>query len=108
MIYSAARRRLQLADAWHLDRQDDDNDSSSWNGRINNLSVQLIGVGTVALVGTCIRVWAGMDVIQAQINNLAKSDNQQDARIEQLRAEVNTMRVQIGVVRAIMVPNGGR
>lgn len=78
----------------------DRNEDTGWNGRLNNLSVQLIGVGTVALIGTCIRVWAGMDVIQTQINSLVKSDNQQDQKIETVRSEINDMRVQVGVLRA--------
>lgn len=69
--------------------------------RFGDVSTQLIALGTVALVGTSIRVWAGMDVIQTQITALVKSDANQDQRIEQIRTEINTLRVQVGVLRAI-------
>lgn len=91
------RLRLPAATAWPLAPSDDD---ESLSKRFSDVAVYLIGAGTVALVATCIRVWAGMDVIQTQINSLVKSDNQQDERIELVRSEVNDMRVQIGVLRA--------
>ena len=73
--------------------------------RFGEVAVYLIGAGTVALIATSIRVWAGMDVIQTQISNLVKSDSSQDQRIEQVRTEINNMRVQVGVIRAVMTPN---
>lgn len=79
-----------------------DDDKDSWGARLGDLSTQLIGIGAVALIGTCIRVWAGMDVIQSQINTLVKSDSQQDDRIELVRTEVNNLRVQVGILRAQM------
>lgn len=94
----AARLKLRLAEAALV--SDPENDNNSWGGRLSSLSVQLIGVGVIALIGTCIRVWAGMDVIQAQINSLVKSDNQQDEKIELVRTEVNNLRVQVGIIRA--------
>jgi hypothetical protein len=47
------------------------------------------------------RVWAGMGVIETQITNLIKSDTRQDELIEQVRTELNTVRVQVGVLRAL-------
>jgi hypothetical protein len=86
----------------------DDEDNRSRDGelskRFSEVGVYLIGVATVALISTSIRVWAGMDVIQAQISNLVKSDSSQDQTIEQLRSEINTLRVQVGVLRAITTP----
>lgn len=96
----AARLKLRLAAAALV--SDPENDNNSWGGRLGDLSTQLIGVGAVALIGTCIRVWAGMDVIQSQINTLVKSDNQQDEKIELVRTEVNNLRVQVGIIRAQM------
>jgi len=61
----------------------------------------MVAAGMIAIVGTAIRVWAGMDVIQTQIQALVKSDNQQNERIEQVRTEVNNLRVQVGVLRAL-------
>ena len=81
---------------------DPDDGNTGWKGRLGDLSVELIAVGTIALIGTCIRVWAGMDVIQSQINNLVKNDNQQDTRIETVRSEVNNLRIHVGVLRAQM------
>jgi len=78
----------------------DQENNNGWGGRLGDLSTQLIGVGAVALIGTCIRVWAGMDVIQSQINTLVKSDSQQDDKIELVRTEVNNLRVQVGIIRA--------
>jgi hypothetical protein len=69
--------------------------------RFGDLATNLIGIGTVALIATSIRVWAGMDVIQTQITNLVSSDSRQDQRIEQLRTEINSMRVQIGILTAV-------
>lgn len=80
--------------------RDPDDDKNSWGARLGDLSAQLIGIGAVALIGTCIRVWAGMDVIQSQINTLVKSDSQQDDKIELVRTEVNNLRVQVGILRA--------
>jgi hypothetical protein len=93
-----------------MDRRDDDrqNGGGGLNARFGDLSVQLIAVGTIALIGTCIRVWAGMDVIQTQIAGLVKSDNRQDTLIEQVRTEMNSMRVQIGILREITRNNAGR
>lgn len=75
-----------------------DNDESL-SKRLGDVAFYLIGVGTVALIATCIRVWAGMDVIQTQINGLVKSDNQQDQEIRVVQDQINTMRVQIGIMR---------
>lgn len=88
--------------------RDDDSGDNRLSANFSNLSVQLIGVGTVALIGTCIRVWAGMDVIQTQINSLVKSDNKQDVQISQVQEQINTMRVQIGILRVQLGtgPNG--
>ncbi len=76
------------------------------NRRFGDVATNLIGVGTIALVATAIRVWAGMDVIQTQITNLVSSDTRQDQRIEQLRTEQNNMRVQIGILNAIKHSTG--
>lgn len=91
------RLRLPAATAWPLAPSDDDDSLSK---RFSDVAVYLIGAGTVALVATCIRVWAGMDVIQTQINSLVKSDGQQDQRIEVVRGEINNLRVQVGILRA--------
>jgi len=61
----------------------------------------MVAAGMIAIVGTAIRVWAGMDVIQTQIQALVKSDNQQNERIELVRTELNNLRVQVGVLRAL-------
>ncbi|MFZ9349872.1 MAG: hypothetical protein ACO242_04165 [Candidatus Fonsibacter ubiquis] len=78
-------------------------------GPLSKISTEVIsyaiGTGVIALIATCIRVWAGMDVIQTQITALAKSDSRQDQTIEQVRAEINTLRVQVGVLRAIAQNN---
>lgn len=92
--------RLLQAPAWLMQRRDNDDAPGGLTARFGDLSVQLIGIGTVALIGTCIRVWAGMDVIQTQINSLVKSDNQQDERIEVVRTEINNLRVQVGILRS--------
>jgi hypothetical protein len=92
-----------LSTLWLNDSEpvaDRDNDKSGWSNRLSDLSTQLIGIGAVALIGTCIRVWAGMDVIQSQINTLVKSDSQQDDKIELVRTELNNLRVQVGILRA--------
>lgn len=99
-----ARFRLRLAEALHVSEQD--NENTGWGFRFGNISEQLVAVGTIALIGTCIRVWAGMDVIQTQINTLVKSDNQQDERIENVRSEVNNLRVQVGILRAQLGSSG--
>ena len=80
---------------------DDDRDTGGISGKLGDLTVQLVAAGTLALVATCIRVWSGVDVIQSQIATLTRSDSQQDERIEQIRSEINTMRVQIGVLREV-------
>jgi uncharacterized membrane protein len=95
----AARLKLRLAEAALVS---DPENNNGWGGRLGDLSTQLIGVGAIALIGTCIRVWAGMDVIQSQINTLVKSDSQQDDKIELVRTEVNNLRVQVGIIRAQM------
>jgi hypothetical protein len=92
-----------LSTLWLNDSEpvaDRDDDKSGWGNRLSDLSTQLIGIGAVALIGTCIRVWAGMDVIQSQINTLVKSDSQQDDKIELVRTELNNLRVQVGILRA--------
>ena len=64
-----------------------------------------IGTGVIALIATCIRVWAGMDVIQTQITALAKSDSRQDQTIEQVRSEINTLRIKVGILNALTQNN---
>jgi|Laugresu1bdmlbsd_1035121.scaffolds.fasta_scaffold01792_5 hypothetical protein len=83
-----------------LDVPDDDT-RGNLPQRLGDLTTQLVAAGVIALIATCIRVWAGMDVIQTQISNLTKSDNRQDQLIEQVRTELNTVRVQVGVLRAL-------
>ena len=79
----------------------DDDTRGNLPQRLGDLTTQLVAAGVIALIATCIRVWAGMDVIQTQISNLTKSDNRQDQLIEQVRTELNTVRVQVGVLRAL-------
>jgi hypothetical protein len=79
----------------------DDQQSTELPRRFNDLTFQLIAVGVAAVVATSIRVWAGMGVIETQITNLIKSDTRQDELIEQVRTELNTVRVQVGVLRAL-------
>jgi hypothetical protein len=79
----------------------DDDNGGNLPKHLGDLTTQLIAAGVIALIATCIRVWAGMDVIQTQISSLTKSDNRQDQLIEQVRTEINTLRVQVGVLRAL-------
>ena len=79
----------------------DDDTEGNLPKRIGDLTTHLIAAGVVALVATCIRVWAGMDVIQAQISTLTRSDGRQDQMIETVRTEVNSLRVQVGILKAI-------
>lgn len=79
----------------------DDDKGGGFPQRLGDLTTQLVAAGVIALIATCIRVWAGMDVIQTQISNLTKSDSRQDQLIEQVRSELNTVRVQVGVLRAL-------
>ena len=78
-------------------------------GPLSQISTEVIsyaiGTGVIALIATCIRVWAGMDVIQTQITALAKSDTRQDQTIEQVRTEINTLRVKVGILTAITQNN---
>ena len=79
----------------------DDQRNTELPRRFSDLTFQLIAVGVAAVVATSIRVWAGMGVIETQITNLIKSDTRQDELIEQVRTELNTVRVQVGVLRAL-------
>lgn len=79
----------------------DDDTGGDLPKRIGDLTTQLVAAGVIALIATCIRVWAGMDVIQNQISTLTKSDTRQDALIEQVRTELNTVRVKVDVLRAL-------
>ena len=79
----------------------DDQQNIELPRRFSDLTFQLIAVGVAAVVATSIRVWAGMGVIETQITNLIKSDTRQDELIEQVRTELNTVRVQVGVLRAL-------
>jgi uncharacterized membrane protein len=79
----------------------DDQQNTELPRRFSDLTFQLIAVGVAAVVATSIRVWAGMGVIETQITNLIKSDTRQDELIEQVRTELNTVRVQVGVLRAL-------
>ena len=79
----------------------DNQQSTELPRRFSDLTFQLIAVGVAAVVATSIRVWAGMGVIETQITNLIKSDTRQDELIEQVRTELNTVRVQVGVLRAL-------
>jgi hypothetical protein len=79
----------------------DDDKGSGLPQRLGDLTTQLIAAGVIALIATCIRVWAGMDVIQNQISTLTKSDNRQDQLIEVVRTELNNVRVKVDVLRAL-------
>jgi hypothetical protein len=98
MMALSTAARLRPAAVGDVANQD--GDESPIEKRVGDLTFYLVGVGTVALIATCIRVWAGMDVIQTQINGLSKSDTQQNVTIEALRSEVNNLRVQVGILRA--------
>ena len=97
MVSFAVGRRMGVAQPLTVTDPGDKDESLS--KRLGDVAFYLIGVGTVALIATCIRVWAGMDVIQTQINGLVKSDNQQDQEIRVVQDQINTMRVQIGIMR---------
>lgn len=80
--------RLATADACAM--PNDDNEESPLQKRFGDLTFYLIGVGTIAVVTTCIRVWIGIDVMQTQINVLSKSYNQQEVDHRQLSEKVNS------------------
>jgi hypothetical protein len=104
-----AARLIPPGSLFVADDNDQKPDESSLSKRLGDLTFYLVGVGTIALVATSIRVWAGMDVIQTQIQTLVKSDANQDIRIEQVRTEMNNMRVQLGVMReTIRILGGGK
>jgi hypothetical protein len=104
-----AARLIPPGPLFVADDNDQKPDESPLSKRLGDLTFYLVGVGTIALIATSIRVWAGMDVIQTQIQALVKSDSNQDQRIEQIRNELNNMRVQQGVMReTIRLNHGGR
>jgi hypothetical protein len=107
MLTMIARCKLDLAGPL---RMGDDNGTgggdSQLSKRLGDYTFHLVCVGTVALIATSIRVWAGMSVIETRISQLVESDNQQDSRIEQVRSEVNNLRVQMGIIRAIQGASG--
>lgn len=113
MTTTIARCKVGAAAArWRMG--DDNSNGGTGNGgdsqlakRFNDLSFYLISVGTVALIATSIRVWAGMDVIQTQIGALVKSDSAQDRRIDQNANDISTLRVQVGILRAITQGHNG-
>lgn len=80
---------------------------SQLSKRFADYTFHLICVGTIALIATSVRVWAGIGVIEQRISQLVVSDNQQDSRIEQVRGELNNMRVQLGILRAITQGHNG-
>lgn len=107
-----ASRRLAPAAPCRVGDNDEQGQDSGLSKRFGDITFYLICAGTVALIGTSIRVWAGMTVIETRIGQLVQSDNQQNAeiknnrlaaeqKIEQVRSEVNNLRVQLGIVRAI-------
>ena len=85
---------------WQM-TDDNGNGDSQLSKRFADYTFHLVCVGTIALIATSIRVWSGMTVIEARITQLVQSDTQQDSRIEQVRTELNSMRVQLGILRAI-------
>lgn len=95
---------MATAAPWRM--ANDNDEGTGLAKRFGDLTFYLVSIGTVALIGTSIRVWAGMDVIQTQIGALVKSDASQDQRIERLVSDINTLRVQVGVIRATQSING--
>ena len=106
MLSTFAACRLKLAAMRQVGDNDDRGEDGALSKRFTDLTFGLISIGTVALIATSIRVWAGMSVIENRISALVQSDNQQDSQIEQVRTEVNNLRVQVGILRATTGASG--
>ena len=64
----------------------------------DTLSQVVAGTCLIAL-GTCISMWATLQVLQQTIRTIAESDTEQTQIINELRKEVIDMRVEFGVQR---------
>jgi hypothetical protein len=64
----------------------------------DTLSQVVAGTCLVAL-GTCISMWATLQVLQQSITALVKNDTEQTQQINKLREEVIDIRVELGVQR---------
>ena len=80
----------------------DSESGPSWSKQLGEAMPVIVASGVLVVTGTALRVWAGMDVIQTQIANIVKSDNSQDARIEQIRADQNEIKVEIGILNSVV------
>ena len=67
----------------------------------DTLSQVVAGTCVIAL-GTCISMWATLQVLQQSITALVKSDTEQSQQIRELSREVVDMRVEFGVQRALV------
>lgn len=81
----------------------DEADSAGWLKQLGEATPVIIATGALVVSGAALKVWAGMDVIQTQITNIVKSDNTQDVRIEKLRDDQNTLKVEVGILNSILI-----
>ena len=77
-------------------------------GVIRDAMPQIAAATCLLMVTTCIGMWSTQRLIEQSITNIVKSDQDQTVKIEKLREDVNTLRVEHGILRGRLIDVGRR
>lgn len=77
-------------------------------GIIRDAMPQIAAATCVVMIGTCLNMWSTQQLIQQSIRNIVQSDQDQTFKIERLRDDVNTLRVEHGILRGRLIDVGRR
>jgi hypothetical protein len=77
-------------------------DQEGATGILRDIQSQVVAGTCLVAVGTCISMWATLQVLQQSITALVKNDTEQTQQIRELSREIVDMRVEFGVQRALV------
>lgn len=79
------------------------NNDQGMAGVLREMMPQIAAATCLVMIGTCLNMWATQQLIQQSINNIVKNDAEQTRVIDKLEDDVNTLRVDLGILRGRLI-----
>jgi hypothetical protein len=86
----------------------DDDQEGPVDGVLRDALSFVLGTTCLVMVGTCLSMWSTQRLIEQSIANIVKSDAEQAIKIERLQDNLNTLRIEQGILRGRVTDMGRR
>ena len=80
----------------------DRDDDVQFGPLANRAMPALVAAAAMAVIAASLGTWVSVKIIERQVADIVLSDKAQDNRAARLQAEVNELRVELGVVRTLL------